>query len=84
MVNVIHIDGRAVGPGKPCLVIAEGCDNHLGNLDVAKEMVRQTKACGADVIKFQHHLPDEEMLKDGVPIPGTSTFPCTISCNGTR
>lgn len=75
MVNVIHIDGRALGPGKPCLVIAEGCDNHLGNLDVAKEMVRQAKACGADVIKFQHHLPDEEMLRDGVPMSGNFNIP---------
>jgi sialic acid synthase SpsE len=67
MPDEIHINDRAIGPRQQCFVIAEGCDNHLGDLNVAKEMVRQAKACGVDAIKFQHHLPDEEMLKDGVP-----------------
>jgi sialic acid synthase SpsE len=67
MAKEIHISGRAIGPSQRCFVIAEACDNHLGNIDVAKEMVRQAKACGVDAIKFQHHLPDEEMLRDGVP-----------------
>jgi N,N'-diacetyllegionaminate synthase len=43
-------------------IIAEACDNHLGNLDVAKEMALQAKLAGVDAIKYQHHLPDEEML----------------------
>lgn len=44
------------------LIIAEGCDNHFGSLDNAKKMVINAKRAGADVIKFQHHIPDEEML----------------------
>lgn len=60
----IEIAGRKIGPGHPCYIIAEGCDNHLGDLAVAEEMVRQAKLAGADAIKFQHHLPDEEMLSD--------------------
>jgi sialic acid synthase SpsE len=60
----INIAGRKIGPTSACYVIAEACDNHLGNLDVAKEMVRQAKLAGADAVKFQHHLPDEEMLPD--------------------
>jgi sialic acid synthase SpsE len=71
----IHIDGRAIGPAAPCFVIAEACDNHLGNMEAAKEMVRQAKACGADAIKFQHHLPDEEMLRDGVPMSANFNIP---------
>ena len=46
------------------IIIAEACDNHLGNLKTAKEMAFESKKAGADIIKFQHHLPDEEMLKD--------------------
>ena len=38
-------------------------------------MVRQAKACGADAIKFQHHLPDEEMLRDGVPMSANFNIP---------
>src|SRR5215510_1352098 len=60
----IVINNRAVGPGHPTLIIAEACDNHMGDLDVAIEMARQAKLAKADVIKYQHHLPDEEMLPD--------------------
>ena len=47
---------------KRVIIIAEGCDNHFGLLDNAKKMVINAKKAGADVIKFQHHIPDEEML----------------------
>lgn len=60
----IEINGRKIGPGHPCYIVAEGCDNHLGSLDVAKQMVVAARAAGADAIKFQHHLPDDEMLRD--------------------
>jgi N-acetylneuraminate synthase len=71
----IKIEGRPLGGGHPCFVIAEGCDNHLGNMETAKEMVRQAKLAGADAIKFQHHLPDEEMLKEGVPMSANFNMP---------
>jgi N-acetylneuraminate synthase len=45
-------------------VIAEAADSHLGNMKAAREMILQSKLAGADCIKFQHHLPDEEMLPD--------------------
>lgn len=60
-----------IGNDAPVFVIAEACDNHLGNMDVAREMARQSKLAGADAVKYQHHLPDEEMLKD---IPMSSNF----------
>jgi len=61
---MINIGTRAVGPGNPCFIIAEACDNHMGDLDAAIEMARQAKLAGADAVKYQHHLPDEEMLPD--------------------
>lgn len=60
----VNVKDRIIGEGAPCFIIAEGCDNHLGNMDVARDMVREAKRAGADAIKFQHHLPDEEMLPD--------------------
>lgn len=68
------IKNRMVGGDNKCFVIAEGCDNHMGDLAVAKEMALQAKLAGADCIKFQHHLPDEEMLKD-VPISSNFDIP---------
>lgn len=70
----ITIGKRKIGYNYPVYIIAEGCDNHLGNLDVAKEMARQAKLAGADAIKFQHHIPDEEMLPD-VPMSDNFNMP---------
>jgi N-acetylneuraminate synthase len=67
----ICINGRKIGDGYAPFVIAEACDNHIGDLDTAKEMVLNAKLAGADCIKFQHHLPDEEMLPD---VPMSSNF----------
>jgi sialic acid synthase SpsE len=75
MINTVTIQGRTLGPGQPCFIIAEACDNHLGNMDTAREMIRQAKAAGADCIKFQHHLPDEEMLREGVPMSANFNMP---------
>ena len=44
------------------LLIAEACDNHFGSISNAFQMVKAKKP-GADIIKFQHHIPDEEMLR---------------------
>lgn len=60
----LRIGDRVISRNSPTFIIAEGCDNHLGNLDTAKEMCRQAKLAGADAIKFQHHLPEEEMLRE--------------------
>lgn len=75
MTPQIKIGNRILGAGAPCFIIAEACDNHLGSMETAKEMVRQAKACGADCIKFQHHLPDEEMLREGVPTSDNFNMP---------
>ena len=69
--NTIDIQKRKIGGENPCFIIAEACDNHLGNTNTAIEMIKAAKLSGADAIKFQHHLPDEEMLKD---IPMSDNF----------
>ena len=56
-------------------IIAEACDNHFGSLKNAKTMVKLAKKSGADAIKFQHHLPDQEMLKD---VPLSSNFKTSL------
>ncbi len=67
----MKIGSKKIGKAKSSFIIAEGCDNHMGSLDTAMEMARLSKIAGADAIKFQHHLPDEEMLKD---IPLSDNF----------
>jgi len=53
------------------IVISECCDNHFGKIENAIKMVDLSKASGADIVKFQHHLPDEEMLPI---VPKSSNF----------
>ena len=65
------INNRKIGRAYSPYVIAEACDNHMGDLAVAKEMALQAKLAGADCVKYQHHLPDEEMLPD---VPMSSNF----------
>lgn len=60
----ISLGTRNIGEEQPCFIIAEACDNHLGDTGAALEMIRRAKLAGADAIKFQHHLADEEMLPD--------------------
>ncbi len=48
---------------QPPKVIAEiGC-NHMGNFEIAKELIRLAKECGADYAKFQKRNP-KELLSD--------------------
>ena len=70
----IQIGKKKIGNGYPVYIVAEGCDNHMGDVEAAKEMCRQAKLAGADWIKFQHHLPDEEMLRD-VPVAAKQDMP---------
>jgi len=42
--------------------IAEIGINHNGNLDLAKELIGEAKESGADIVKFQTHIPDDEMI----------------------
>ncbi len=66
-----NINATTVGANEPVFIIAEACDNHMGDLKVAKEMARLSKLAGASAVKFQHHLPEEEMLED---IPMSDNF----------
>lgn len=71
MNNEFKIGDVAIGDNQRTYIIAEACDNHMGNMDTAMQMCKLAKLAGADCIKFQHHLPDEEMLKD---VPMSSNF----------
>tara|TARA_B100001123_G_C15331906_1_gene1031484 strand:+ start:1543 stop:2592 length:1050 start_codon:yes stop_codon:yes gene_type:complete len=74
MNNKLIINNDVIGPNEKCYIIAEACDNHLGDIDVAKEMCLQSKLAGANAVKFQHHIPEEEMLPD-VPMSDNFELP---------
>lgn len=70
----IIVNSRKIGDVYSPYIIAEACDNHMGDLNVAKKMALQAKLAGADCVKYQHHLPDEEMLPD-VPMSNNFDIP---------
>jgi len=47
------IDGRVIQDNSSCYVIAEIGHNHQGKLELAKEMFKAAKECGADAVKLQ-------------------------------
>ena len=57
----INISGRLIGPAHPPLVIAEIGINHEGKLETAFEMVDAAVSAGAEVVKHQTHVVDDEM-----------------------
>lgn len=58
---MIEIDGRKVGNGYDPIIIVEIGINHGGSLSVAKEMVDAAKTSGAELIKHQTHVVEDEM-----------------------
>ena len=41
---------------QPTIVIAEIGENHLGDMDMARRMIEEAAAAGADIVKFQSYL----------------------------
>jgi sialic acid synthase SpsE len=54
--------GRMVGPDHPPLVLAEVGINHEGELKKALDLVDAAADVGAEVVKFQCHIVDKEMV----------------------
>ena len=57
----IEIQGRKIGIDFPPFIIAEIGINHEGSLKVAKEMVDAAFRAGAECVKHQTHIVDDEM-----------------------
>lgn len=69
----IQIGYRKVGQDYPPLVIAEIGINHEGSLQVAKEMVDAAHRAGAEIIKHQTHIVEDEMSDEAKKvIPGNA------------
>ena len=62
--NQICISGRLVGPDYKPFVIAEIGINHEGSYEKALQMVNDAHAAGAECVKFQCHILEDEMTPD--------------------
>ena len=75
MKEKINIGNLEISQKSAPIVIAECCDNHFGKIENAFKMIDLSKKAGADIVKFQHHLPDEEMLPD---VPKSKNFDLSL------
>ena len=72
--NEINIQGRKIGLNYEPVVIAEIGINHEGSLNTACEMVDSAWKAGAEIIKHQTHVVEDEMSKEAKKvIPGNAT-----------
>ncbi|MDC3328447.1 N-acetylneuraminate synthase family protein [Pseudomonadales bacterium] len=70
---MIEISGRKIGDGYDPIVIVEIGINHEGSLKTAIAMVDAACTAGAEIIKHQTHVVDDEMSKDARSvIPGNT------------
>lgn len=67
------IGGRRIGPGEPPFVIPDIGINHEGSLETAFEIVDAAYRAGAEVVKHQTHVIDDEMSQEAKKvIPGNA------------
>lgn len=72
--NEIQIKDRKIGLNFPPLIIVEIGINHEGSLKTAFEMVDAAWRTGAEVIKHQTHVVEDEMSKEAKKvIPGNAS-----------
>lgn len=69
----LNISGRKVGNNYEPLVIPEIGINHNGSIEKAFNIVDSAKKAGAEIVKHQTHIPDDEMSIEAKKIkPGNS------------
>lgn len=68
---VFQIGDRKIGPSFRPFVIAEIGINHEGDIAKAKQMVDDAHRAGAECVKFQAHVIEDEMIPNNV-IPGNA------------
>jgi len=75
MLNLIKVKQRVISQSNKPLVVAEIGINHFGSLKIAKKLVLKAKESGAEAVKVQIHIPDEEMSEESKKIrPGNSNL----------
>ncbi len=60
LLTEIEIEGRAIGPGRPCFLVAEVAQAHDGSLGTAHAYIDAVARTGVDAVKFQTHIAAAE------------------------
>ena len=65
----ILLGNKLVGPGTPAYIIAELGINHQGDINIAKELIKQAAGAGADAVKFQKRSLSRILTHEGLEMP---------------
>jgi len=64
MSQKFKIGEKSVGPGLPCLIVAEVAQAHDGSLGIAHAYIDAVADTGADAVKFQTHIAAAESTRE--------------------
>ena len=67
-----QLGSRKVGPSHPPLVVPEIGINHEGSFEKARRMVDAAAEMGAEIVKFQCHITEDEMIPTDMKPGGIS------------
>lgn len=70
--NKFDISHYQIGENKPCFIIAEVGQNHQGDINIAKQLIRAAKEAGANCVKFQKTCLEEKFNALALKRPYTS------------
>jgi N-acetylneuraminate synthase/N,N'-diacetyllegionaminate synthase len=63
MLQKITIENKTISTTSPVFIIAEAGVNHNGDLGMARKLIEEAAACGADCIKFQTFIAERIVTK---------------------
>ncbi len=65
----IIIGNKKIGQNEPVFITVDIGKNHNGSMEEAKWLVKQALESGADAVKFQTHIVDDEQRKITITSP---------------
>ena len=85
MKNTLSINGRKIGEKYKPFIIPEIGINHEGSFTKAKKMIKDAHDAGAECVKFQSHIIENEMIENDLKeakkniLLKNNNFPVNIS-----
>ena len=67
--RTLQLGNLKVGEGQRTFIIAEIGINHQGNVNIARELVKTAKECGANAVKLQKRSISRILTKEGLEMP---------------
>jgi N-acetylneuraminate synthase len=72
--RAVTIEGKRVGDGEPCFIVAEIGINHNGDLDLVRGLIEAAAGAGCDAVKFQKRTVDVVYSPEELARPRESPF----------